>query len=42
MNRNQLLEEQDLKRTHGSGNGQARFIPDEYVQARLLKGGAGK
>ncbi|WP_268760939.1 hypothetical protein [Enterococcus sp. RIT-PI-f] len=42
VNRNQLLEEQALKQTHGSGNGQARYIPDEYVQARMLKGGVGK
>lgn len=42
VTRNQLLEEQALKQTHGSGNGQARYVPDEYVQARLLKGGTGK
>lgn len=32
------LTEAELKGTMGSGNGQIRYVSDEFIQARILKG----
>lgn len=30
------LEDNAMKQIYGSGNRQVRFLPDEYVQAKIL------
>lgn len=30
------LEDNTMKQIYGSGNRQVRFLPDEYVQAKIL------
>jgi len=31
-----ILEEKEMKKVVGSGNSQVRYIPDEYIQTRIL------
>lgn len=40
--RESMLKETEMKKIVGSGNSQVRFIPDEYLQAKILKEGVMK
>lgn len=42
FSRGNVLEEGQMKKIIGSGNSQVRFIPDEYLQAKILKEGVVK
>lgn len=31
-----VMDEKELKQIYGSGNSQVRYIPNEYIQAKIL------
>ncbi|SJZ41408.1 hypothetical protein SAMN02745116_00240 [Pilibacter termitis] len=37
-----LLNDEEMKSAYGSGNSQIRYIPNEYVQSKLLQDKATK
>lgn len=37
MNHAVQLNESEMKQVFGSGNSQVRYIPDEYLQAKIIK-----
>ena len=38
LRKENLLTDVELKEAMGSGNGQVRFIANEFIQSRVLKG----
>lgn len=39
LKKENILTEIELKEVMGSGNGQVRYVSDEFIQAKILKGG---
>lgn len=42
LKKENMLTEAELKETMGSGNAQVRYVADEFIQSRILKGRAMK
>ena len=38
LKRGNMLTDEELKATMGSGNGSIRYVSDEFIQSRILKG----
>lgn len=38
LKKENVLTEVELKGAMGSGNGQVRYVADEFIQSRILKG----
>ncbi len=42
INYAEKLSREDMDSIYGSGNSQVRYIPDEYLQAKILREHAGR
>lgn len=37
LSKENTLTDNEMKKTMGSGNGQVRYVADEFIQSRILK-----